>query len=56
MAAHFKSKCARQLMAQPYCKLGALRVRIERAVVLILNYVLTSMHDTYTFEGDVIFL
>ena len=56
MAAHFKSKCARPLMAQPYCKLGALRVRIERAVVLILNYVLTSMHDTYTFEGDVIFL
>ena len=50
MAAHFKSKCARPLMAQPQCKLGALRVRIERAVVLILNYMLTFIHDVH-FRG-----
>ena len=30
-------------------------MRFERAAVLILKYVLTSIHDTYAFEGDVIF-
>ena len=56
MVVRSKSKCVRPLMAQPFYKVGVLRVQITRAVVLVLNNVLTFTHDTYNFEGDAIFL
>ena len=51
-----KIQCARPLMAQPFCKVGALHVQIEKAVVLIIEQRVNFYKRHVHFRGRVYIL